>query len=117
MALIEWREVARKPGLVALASPGASLILEAPRGGAIDPNLDDAIAHLAPHVSFGELVTRGDFVERSASVGDDRMTIGRYHRGAITIAYLVTARVAVDIDDIVATYAGDTSSPFDHLVD
>lgn len=117
VALTAWREVARRPGLVALAADGASLILEVPRGGPRDPELRDAIARLAPQVVFAAPVIRGDFVERTARLGDDRVVIGCFARGAVTIAYLLTSRVPVEIDDLIAAHAGDPRSPFDHLVD
>jgi hypothetical protein len=55
MAVTSWREVRRAHGMLALATDGASLILEAERPAGGDPQLRDAIARLAPHLAFGEV--------------------------------------------------------------
>lgn len=56
----------------------------------------------------------------AAIVGDERLTLGRFRRGALSIAYLLAAPVIADtitVDDFVTRFLADTSSPFAHLAD
>ena len=117
MAVTAWREVHRTREKVALATTGATLIIEADRPAALDRDLDDVIARLAPHLAFGDAHVRGPFVERVAQSGDDQVTVGRYTRGLRSIAYLLATRAPIQIDDVIAEHLVDVSSPFDHLAD
>lgn len=119
MALI-WREVARAGAYVAFAADAATLLVEAARGGVGAPDLSDAIARLAPHVVFDPVAKRERVTERTAIVGDERLTIGRYRRGAVSVAYLLAVAATAEgirVTDFLALRLGDTSSPFDHLAD
>ena len=119
--MVTWREVARNGYVVAHAAGAVVLLLEAARGGTRAPDLADVIARLAPHVAFEPVVVRGDFIERSAVIGDERLRIGRYDRGVVSIAYLLAApaNAATDItvDSFVAVHLSDMISPFDHFAD
>ncbi len=117
MAMTSWREVRREHGLLVLATAGASLILETQRLAGGDAQLTAAIARLAPHLAFGEVGTRGSFVERMATSRDERVVIGCYTRGAWSRAYLVASLSSVEIDDVVAAHLADAASPFDHMAD
>lgn len=113
----DWSVIARGEGLVALATKGAVVLVEAPRGGAVAADLRDAIARLAPHVAFGATYHRGDFTERSAMVVEQHMTIGRHARRGSTVAYLVVSCTSVVIDEVVEAHHRDSAAPFDHFAE
>jgi len=117
MAVTSWREVRRTYTMLALASTEASLILETERPVGGDPQLRHAIARLAPHLAFGDLIIRGPFVERIATSGEERVVVGRYTHRAFCTTYLAASRTPIELDDVVAAQHADAYSPFDHLVD
>jgi hypothetical protein len=103
-------------GVVLMATEGATLLLETARPSGMDPELCDAIARLAPHLTFGPVTMRGDIVERVAISETERVVIGCLTRGASSIAYVIAARVPIDIDDLLAERL-PAGSPFEHLID
>ena len=112
-----WRVVERTSAFIVLATDGATLLIEAPRLSSGDLDLGDVALRLAPHLVFGAPGMRGGSVERCACSGDERIVIGRLSRGATSIAYLLSARVTVEIDDVLAAHLHELSSPFAYLVD
>lgn len=107
-----WHVLARTPEHVVLTTDGATLVLEAsgPAGG--DPDLRDVIARNAPHLAFGEHEDRG---ERVAISNGERVVVGRRTRGSVSIAYVLSSRAPVEIEEIVNLYLHDLESPFAHL--
>lgn len=112
-----WRVAERTSAFIVLATDGATLLIEAPRLTNGDAALGDVVARLAPHLVFGEPGMRGGSVERCARSGADRVVIGRLSRGATNIAYLLSARVTVEIDDVLSAHLHELPSPFAYLVD
>ncbi len=117
MAVRTWRVIARSANLVATSTEGATLLIEAPRPAHGDPQLAEAIERLAPHLAFGSLEMRDRIAERVAISGDERIVVGRVIRGAMSVTYLLSSHIPIEVDDVVAAYLGEVRSPFDYLGD
>ena len=125
MAVTDWRVVARTAEMVTLATDGATLLIESPRLAGADPLMDELIGRLAPHLAFGdvqlengvtirEAVSRRDGQPRTSS---ERIVVGRYTRGAMSIGFVLASPAPVDITDVLGATLTDTRTPFEHLTD
>lgn len=112
-----WRVIQRSANLVALSTEGASLLIESPRAAHDDPQLAEAIARLAPHLVFDAVELRDRIAQRVATSGAERIVVGRVVRGAISVIYLLSTTVSIEVDDVVAAYLGEERSPFAYLID
>lgn len=117
MALTVWRLVGRTTQVVVLATDGATLVIEASRLAGGDPLLAEVIARFAPHLAFGAPSQRSGIVERIAMSGDERVAIGRFTRGATSIAYMLSSREPLEIDAVLGQHLLEVPSPFEYLAD
>jgi hypothetical protein len=115
--MIEWRVLIRTNELVTLACDDAMLVIETSRVDVVDPELRAAIGRLAPHLAFGECTMHEGVIERAATCDGQRVVVGRFARGATSVAYMVASRGPVDVDDVIAAYLPELPSPFDHFAD
>jgi hypothetical protein len=112
----EWRVLARTHDVVTLSRGDAVLVIETSRVDAFDPDLQNAIARLAPHLPFGECMRREATIERVAITNNQRVVVGRLARGAASVAYMVASRDPLEVDGVVAQHLPETSQ-FDYLAD
>ncbi len=112
-----WRLIEEAGELLVLSNGEATLLVEKPRPTAYDPDLRTAIARLAPHLAFGDLVERHDTIERHSTSDAERVVIGRMTRGAMSIVYLATSHSAVAVDDVLLPLLGNATSPFAHYAE
>jgi hypothetical protein len=112
----DWRVLARTHDFVTLSRGDAVLVIETSRIDACDPDLEDAIARLAPHLPFGECMRREAAVERVAITKNQRVIVGRLARGTASVAYMVASCDPLEVDSVVAQHLPETSQ-FDYLAD